>query len=213
MDFSFMGPSLAETWGKRVATTNAQGQSLFNRTTIGGGRSGGGVPGGQTAGPMSPQNVGAEKKLAKSLQDQTGNYQQQMKARFEKLMGLATQFGASQQQQSADMLKQQMAAGQQDLVSRGLGNSTIVNSVNQSAQDLNQRRLADIGERSANLQMGVVQDTVPQAPDMGMYSQLFSQARTGGNPLIPSLPMFDLYGGQAAAPAPAPTPKPKKKKR
>ena len=50
--------------------------------------------------------------------------------------------------------------------------------------------------------MGVLNDTQLQAPNLQMYAQLFSQPRTGGAPLVPSLPMFDLFGGSPAAPAP-----------
>lgn len=140
-------------------------------------------------------NANQDASAIKALQQSTANYQQQFKARYDKLMGLAGQFGAAQTQQNADLLRQQQAQGQNSLVGRGLGNSTVVNAVQQNAQNQAQLRNAQASDQQTQMQMGVVNDVQPTAPNYQMYSQLLSQPHTGTYAgLLKSNPQFNLFG-------------------
>jgi hypothetical protein len=192
---------LESTWGNAVATLGPGGQRYgsdlpaWRGGTLGAGRVGVGGVAGVAGAPAAGSTPAGDPKLAQNLQGAQQNYLKQTKERYEKMMQLAQQFGQSQLMNNQVQLRQQQAAGQQSLVNRGLGNSTVVDAVNQNAQDQSLRRQADIGERQAQLQLNVLGDTTIAPPDLAMYAQLFSAPRTGGAPLIPSLNNFDLFSG------------------
>jgi hypothetical protein len=177
-NFAVFGNSSGQGMGSMH--TNA---AMGGNAMPGGGISGGGTYGGGDAGAI------------KALQASTANYQQQFKARYDKLMGLASQFGAAQQQQNADLLRQQSAQGQNSLVSRGLGNSTVVNAVQQNAQNQAQLRNAQSADEVTKMQMGATQDIQPQAPNYQMYASMLSQPHTGSYAgLLKAQPKFNLFG-------------------
>jgi hypothetical protein len=179
---------LAQTWGGGgVATTGNGGEPMAfqGRLSSTYGQGGGGGGGG-----VNPA-------IANALTGATANYQQQFKARYDKMLGLAQQFGASQNTANQNMLRQQMAQGQAGLTTRGLGNSTVVNAVDQNAQDQAQQRSNQIAETGANMQLGVMNDVQPTAPNYAMYAQLLSQPGASSASLagLNQNKKFNLFGG------------------
>lgn len=200
---------LAQTWGNHVAVGGAPGTmgSLFSNQGTGG-RAGGSFGGGPVAAPIPNANVDAA--ATKALSQATANYQQQFQARYNKLMSLAQQFGAGQQQQNADLLRQQSAQGQNSLVSRGLGNSTVVNAVQQNAQNQAAERNAQAANQVTQMQTQATADIQPQAPNYSMYANLLSQPHTGSYAgLINATNQpFNVFGGSNAGFQPGPAANP-----
>lgn len=184
--FGSFGGSLASSWGNGVATTGNGGQPLAFQGRLSSSYGSGGGGGG-----------GVNPAIANALTGATANYQQQFKARYDKMLGLAQQFGASQNMANQNLLRQQMAQGQNGLATRGLGNSTVVNAVQQNAQDQAAQRGAQIGEEGANMQLGVMKDIQPTAPNYALYAQLLSQPGASGASLagLNQNKKFNLFGG------------------
>jgi hypothetical protein len=95
-------------------------------------------------------------------------------ARYQKLMELAQQFGVTQQRQNQQLTQQQLAGGTQGLISRGLGNSTVLDTMQQGILRQGQDRGMDIGQRVAELQMGPVERRQDVGPNLGMYANLLA---------------------------------------
>jgi hypothetical protein len=138
---------------------------------------GGGLMGG------SGQN--GDSALAQGLVNQFNKANTDAQARFDKMMGLAKQFGAAQTTQSNNLYRQQLGQGNASLISRGLFNSSAQNAMQTNAQTAAFQRGQQIQGDKANLQMGVLNNVQEQGPDLSMYANLFSAPRTGGSPLIP----------------------------
>lgn len=95
--------------------------------------------------------------------------------RYNELLALADRYGAGQRQASMDLTQQQQAMAGSSLTSRGLGNSTIVDSVRQGIARQGQRSLADIEDRVAQQKMGIIERKTEKGPDLGLYAQLLMQ--------------------------------------
>lgn len=159
----------------------------------------GGVAGGGGPGGANPNDAA----LMKSFQDASTQANAQEKARFDKMMGLAQQFGATQLAQNKQLHTNELAAGESSLMNRGLANSSATLANQTTANNSLQRRNTAVGEQQAQMELGVLGQVQVQRPDTGLMAQLFSQPRTGGGamPIIPpaTVPdLFGLYGGSGA---------------
>lgn len=96
-------------------------------------------------------------------------------ARYQKLLGLSEQFGMTQRRKNNELTQRELASGQSSLISRGLGNSTVVDSVRQGILRQGQDRKMDINQRVAEIQMGPIERRTDQQPNLGMYASLLSQ--------------------------------------
>jgi hypothetical protein len=159
--------SLRDTWGG--------GGVVVNRPTGGGGISYG-FRGG-AAGMGGNGSTAGDGDLAGMLQKSFEAANQANQLRYEKMIGLAQQFGMAQTAEANRMHQQNLAQGQQSLISRGLGNSTVVNSVNTAANARHQEVLGGIAEKKAALELGVHQQHQDIGPDLAMYLQAFSAKR------------------------------------
>ncbi|HWP41179.1 MAG TPA: hypothetical protein VNL70_09655 [Tepidisphaeraceae bacterium] len=130
------------------------------------------------------QAAGAAGRLTDTEQQAISAYQrnqqianEQEKARFEKMMGLAAQFGAGQTMRNEQLRRQELAAGTSDLINRGLYNSSGALAVRENANNAYAQRSADIADRQIGLQLGILGDVQTRGPDMGLIAQLFGQKR------------------------------------
>lgn len=165
--------SLRDTWGGGGVAVQGFGAhapaAYYSRPGMGGGMAAGAALGnGSTAGDAG---------LAAMLQKSFDAANQANQQRYEKMIALAQQFGVAQTAAANRQHTQELAAGQQSLVGRGLGNSTIVNGVQTAANARHQETLAGINEKAAALELGVHQQHQEIGPDLAMYLQAFSAKR------------------------------------
>jgi hypothetical protein len=155
---------------------------VISQTPIGGAGGGGagamGAAGTLTGGTGAAAGTDASLIGAYAKNAQAANLQE--KARFDKLMGLAKQFGASLMNRNQQMYGQEVAQGNQSLVNRGLYNSSAATAMQTTANDSLSRRNAEVADQQTNLQMGVLNNVQVQRPDSGLMAQLFSQPRSPG---------------------------------
>jgi len=161
--------SLADTWGSGGGLATTYGATGSMPTTYAGARAPGARPGGAS--------MGGGPSLAGSLQEAWKKAQQANQERFQKMLDLASQFGASQTAQAQDMHRQSLAGMNNSLVSRGLGNSTVRQGVQMTADKNLGQRLDQINEQKTNLTMGVYQQHQDLYPDLQMYLNAFSAKR------------------------------------
>src|SRR5690606_17850384 len=94
---------------------------------------------------------------------------------YQKLIGLAQRFGQSMLQDNANLTQQQMAGAGSNLTSRGLGNSTIVNSVQGGIKRQGQQQANRIQDMMLNNQMSIIERRTDQYPNLPLYAQLAMQ--------------------------------------
>ncbi|WP_428936920.1 hypothetical protein [Fontivita pretiosa] len=123
------------------------------------------------------QLTDTEKQAISAHQKNQQTANEQEKARFEKMMGLAEQFGAGQTMRNEQLRRQELAAGTSDLINRGLYNSSGALAVRENANNAFAQRSADIADRQIGMQLGILGDVQTRGPDMGLIAQLFGQKR------------------------------------
>ncbi len=151
--------------------------------------------------PTAPSTA-QDASLVASLKAQQNLANQQEKARFDKMMALAAQFGAGQQRRNQTLYGQEMGAGNQDLINRGLFNSSAATALRTTADNNLAQRNADVADQQTKMQLGVLGDVQTQRTDPGLIAQLFSQPRSAGNTSAlsallgnPGVTLFDTGGG------------------
>jgi hypothetical protein len=167
-------PGMAGMFDQSFNPAFGQGANVFN-PAMGGGTvyRGANAPGGGMGGGFAGGDAG----MAKTLQDQWKKAQKANQERFQKMLDLASQFGASQTAAAQDAHRQQLGMMNNSLVSRGLGNSTVRQGVQMTADKNLQQSLQGIQEKKANLTMGVYQQQQDEYPDLAMYLNAFSRPR------------------------------------
>lgn len=75
--------------------------------------------------------------------------------------------------------QQQQARGTQDLISRGLGNTTITSAVSRGVASDAEMARQQLQENVAQQRAGVMERRTDQGPDLSMYANLISQAAQG----------------------------------
>lgn len=121
------------------------------------------------------------------------------------MMGIANNYGQGQIAASNQLGAQQEAQSGQNMQSRGLGNSTVMQGMDNSIQGQTQIRNAGINDQMAQLQLGVLGQNTIQQPNLSAYAQLASQpgAFSGNNGVSALLGAMSKmnYGGATVAPA------------
>lgn len=116
--------------------------------------------------------------IIKLLQGQTDAANQANEGRYNQLLGNAANFGKTALQQNQASTQQQLAAGQQSLVNRGLGNSTVVDTTRRGILSDSNARTNAIQENVAGMKNNIIEARTDQAPDLSLYASLLS--RPGG---------------------------------
>lgn len=95
--------------------------------------------------------------------------------RFQQLLGLSDQFGQTGRQDAQSAAIRQQAQAQQSLISRGLGNTTILDAANRGVQSDFQRQLLDVNERVAQQRAGIIERRDDVGPDLNALIALAQQ--------------------------------------
>lgn len=159
---SWGGHGFANTFG-----TSTAGRGSTEGGGGGGEGGGGGGPGGGDTRGMF--DLGQQFKASQDAANAANE------ARYQKLLGLAQQFGAAQRARNAQLVTQQQGQAQQSLMSRGLGNSTVVDSVRTQIGDQGAMRDLAIDEAANQQMMGVIERRTDQQPNLGMMAGLATQ--------------------------------------
>lgn len=144
----------------------------------GGARSGGGSSGGlqpYTVTKTHPSDAGAQ--AASDLTKLQDKANAENEARYQQLLALANQFGTTATQQNTDLTNNQLGSTQQSLISRGLGNTTIQDSMLAGVRRRGQQAQNAINEQTARQKADIIQNRTDKAPDMGLYASLLSRPR------------------------------------
>jgi hypothetical protein len=157
-----------------------------------------GTPGAPAGGGGA--NPGQLANVAKFMQQQQQQNLADNQARLDKIMGLAGQFGQTALQQNADQTRRAGGQVTSSLVGRGLGNTTVLDTMQQGVQRQGQQQANAIGEQVAGMQAGILERVQQPGPDLGLYANLLMQpgALNGKNNVLTA-----LTGGGGAAQKPA----------
>jgi hypothetical protein len=122
----------------------------------------------------APQGVAADTStsLLDQLRAMQGQQQTAQQGKESEQLGLVDAFGGTEKRRIRQGAVQAGASANQNLVSRGLGNSTIVNSVQQGIQRDKQTALGDVNERKALMQASIIGQRDTTDPMAGLYANL-----------------------------------------
>lgn len=134
---------------------------------------GGAVPGGKGGGGGGGQSALGDDQL-KMLLKKINQDTSQKDSAYQQALKTTDTMGAGLQRQNQELTGQQQATAQQSLLSRGLGNSTIVDSVHQGIARQGQNASADIADRVAQQRINVLLSK-NNLPETSLYSQLVMQ--------------------------------------
>ena len=110
--------------------------------------------------------------LLNRLKTMQQEYEEAARKREEEMLSYADQLGQSRAAEINRAATQQQASAAQGLVSRGLGNSTIVDSVNRGIASDKQSQLTQQGESLAGMKLGIVGQRPIENPMFSVYAQL-----------------------------------------
>jgi hypothetical protein len=128
------------------------------------------TPGGGT--PIQPGNLQA---IIDRFSKSQAMANKANEARYGQLLAGADQFGQSAMNANAQLTTQEQARSGSSLISRGLGNSTIVDSVRQGNARQGQYRAQDINERVLANKQGIIERRTDQQPNLSLLAQLLSR--------------------------------------
>lgn len=126
------------------------------------------------------QKTGADYNAAKAAND----------ARYNQLLQLADQFGATQNRQTNQLYDQQQANNLQNLIGSGLGNSTVLTSNATGIQNARTNALADVNERVSQNKSGIIERRTDEYPNLSMFASLLQQPGAMGNGTLDLLKSF-----------------------
>lgn len=136
---------------------------------------------GSGAGAGAAQGVtigrGEDSSLMGMLQRSWDAARQANQARFAKILALAKQFGASQLADNQTATQQAVAQANQDMISRGFGNSSARYGIAAGLRNQGARTAAAINEKRAGLAMDALGQHEDAYPDLGLYASLFAAKR------------------------------------
>lgn len=161
------------------------GETALNNMATAGQQAGAGTVAPQAAQPLSPWEE-LQKKLDEANAANEARYQQLLsgsdaakseelgglKTGYAEMLGLAGQGSAAAHAQEAKALQNSMGAAQQNAVSRGLGNTTILDSLQRGALNESQLRDQAITDAQTGRQLGVAQN---------YYNQLYGATTAANN--------------------------------
>jgi hypothetical protein len=89
--------------------------------------------------------------------------------------GMFGQFGQTAREDVSRSATEQAARSRQSLISRGLGNTTILDTMRRGVEEDRLRALRDIEERVTQSRAGVIEGVTDAGPNMGTTAQLIQQ--------------------------------------
>lgn len=96
--------------------------------------------------------------------------------RYSDILKMYSGMGQAGAQQIAQQTAQQQAQGTQNLMSRGLGNTTITGTMARGVQQAGQQNLLNLQEGLAGQEAGVMERMTQQGPDISQYLNLIASA-------------------------------------
>jgi|WetSurMetagenome_2_1015567.scaffolds.fasta_scaffold39299_2 hypothetical protein len=112
------------------------------------------------------------------------------------ILQLLDQQGESQKAENQDTYTKQAAGIDQDMVSRGLFNTTIGSNLKQEAMSQMMNANQNVSERAASNLANMANSFSQQAPNMGLLANLMGEGGSGASGRIVSGPnMFDPIFG------------------
>ena len=130
---------------------------------------------GSAAGPNGGLTPAALKNLSTYITGMQDKSRSENQARLDQMMKLAGTYGQSANTRNDELTRNAQQAAQQNLTTRGLGNTTVVNNVQQNVARQGQEQQRAILEQQSRLQMGVLDGVSTPYPDMGLYASLLGQ--------------------------------------
>lgn len=116
------------------------------------------------------------KDIIKQLQDAQNVANKANETRYQDILGMYGNLGQAGMTRIGQQEQQAQAKNEQNLTSRGLGNTTVTSATNRGiANDAEQQR-QQLQESVAEKKAGVMERRTDQGPDMSMYANLIGQA-------------------------------------
>lgn len=102
--------------------------------------------------------------------------------RYQQMLGLAKKYGTTSNQNINQWQRKTQASTQASLSDRGLGNTTVVDTMKRGVTAEANRQRNEVGENKAMMTAGIIERRTDQAPNLPLYAQLASQpgATNGG---------------------------------
>ncbi len=122
--------------------------------------------------------------LLKQLQQSQAKANKANEQRYQQILGTFTNLGQAGTQRIAQQEQQNVAQGQQDLTSRGLGNTTLQMAVSRGAASDAELARQQLQESIALQKAGVMERRTDQGPDLSMFANLIAQAQQAQTPKL-----------------------------
>lgn len=138
-----------------------------------------------------------------AMQDAQSQANSANEARYQQVLGLADQYGTTQKQGIRRQAANAAGGAQQSLISRGLGSSTVVDTMQAGIQRNKQQALAGVNEQKAMMKANIIQNRTDQQPNLPLYAQLMSRPGATTGPVAtvwdPSNPNQRNFNGMYGA--------------
>ena len=102
-------------------------------------------------------------------------YNQARQKRYAKLMSLAQQFGKSQTRAINRDTKAALGRVGQSAIDRGLGNTTVLDSLQAGVRRDRREALSDVAEKKARVKADIVAGEMPDRPEWSLYAQMLGR--------------------------------------
>lgn len=119
--------------------------------------------------------------------------------RYKEILGMYSGLGQAGRTRIAEQATQQLATGQQGLISRGLGSTTITAGLERGVASDAERQRQQLEESVTMQKAGVMERRTDVGPDIGMYAGLLQSAAQGQAAAAPSAPRGPSAWQQAKA--------------
>jgi hypothetical protein len=129
-------------------------------------------------------------KQLQTTQNQANTANQQ---RYQDVLGMYSNLGQTESQAIAEQGQQQQAKSTQDLMARGLGNTTVTGAMSRGIASDTQSQQTQLQEGLAAKEAGVMQSMNQQGPDMSMYANLIKSAASGQQQPVDNTAAFRSY--------------------
>lgn len=145
-----------------------------HKIVMGGKQTGGGslTQGGSAPTGLAPDQYQSLQMIGQTLGQNFDAARAANEARYQKLLELADQFGATQQRQTNELYDQRQAQNLQNLIGAGLGNSTVLSSNAIGIDNARANALADINQQVAQQKAGIIERRTDEYPNLSMFASL-----------------------------------------
>lgn len=119
-------------------------------------------------------NMAGLQTLLQSLQGQRDAANEANERRYAEMLGMAEQYGASHGQRIDDSAVRAGAAAQSSAIRRGLGNSTIVDSLQRGVERDRLQSRSELEDRQRRMRLDVMAQRQDRGPDASMLQLLMN---------------------------------------